>query len=195
MTRCLSFVRAKKPNPIILTNCGIITNPILRILRSAEIVVLHLLTSLSTPNGVTDEQRHSIRFDRVYCVFDKDTHRSYQPALDVIASAAPKETFYAITSVPCFEFWLLLHFAYTTPPFCGTAGGKSAGDRVIDELLKHLPAYTKGGKGIFTQLIDQLPRAIRNSEAVLRTLEQDGTDNPGSLMHELVKYLQGLAKS
>ena len=125
-----------------------------------------------------DEKRSGIRFDRVYCVFDKDTHRSYQPALDIIASAVPKETFYAITSVPCFEFWLLRHFVCTTQPFCGTPSSKSAGDRVIDDLLKYLPAYTKSDEGIFTQLIDQLPQAIRNSETVLRASKQDGTDNP-----------------
>ena len=49
-------------------------------------------------------------FDKVFCVFDKDTHAHYQQGLDTIRSTTPKNVYVAITSVPCFEYWLLLHF-------------------------------------------------------------------------------------
>ena len=64
-----------------------------------------------------DEQRRGDPFDKVFCVFDRDAHDTYQQALDKIAAAKPKDTFVATTSVPCFEYWLLLHFDYTTAPF------------------------------------------------------------------------------
>ncbi|MEJ2682434.1 MAG: RloB domain-containing protein, partial [Gammaproteobacteria bacterium] len=52
-------------------------------------------------------RRHS--FDKIYCVFDKDSHASYARALDALVSATPKDTFFTINSVPFFEYWLLLH--------------------------------------------------------------------------------------
>jgi len=56
-------------------------------------------------------------FDKVYCVFDKDAHANYEQARATITSATPKDTYHAITSVPSFEYWLLLHFNYTTRPY------------------------------------------------------------------------------
>ena len=53
-----------------------------------------------------DEHRAGAPFDKVFCVFDRDTHNTYQQALDKIAAAKPKDIFVAITSVPCFEYWL-----------------------------------------------------------------------------------------
>lgn len=45
-------------------------------------------------------------YDRVYCVFDKDSHTSFQQALDKILRSTPRDTFFAITSIPCFEYWI-----------------------------------------------------------------------------------------
>ncbi len=64
-------------------------------------------------------------FDKVFCVFDRDSHINVRRALNEISKANPKDTFFAITSVPCFEFWLLLHFYYTTKPY-ETLPGNSA---------------------------------------------------------------------
>lgn len=139
-----------------------------------------------------EAQRKGDSYDRVYCVFDKDTHDTYERALDTIRSATPKGVFYAITSVPCFEFWLLLHFVYTTQPFYGIAGGKSAGEQVVDELNNYIPGYAKGDEGYFDALIEGLPRAIQNSRRVREEGQRIGTDNPSTLVHELVEYLQEL---
>lgn len=72
-----------------------------------------------------EEKRTGDAFDRVFCVFDKDSHASYTRALDEVEKAKPKNIFKAITSVPCFEYWLLLHYEFTTKPFVVT-GAKSA---------------------------------------------------------------------
>jgi len=130
-------------------------------------------------------------FDKIFCVFDRDAHGTYQQALDKIAGAKPKDTFIAITSVPCFEYWLLLHFEYTTAPFQG-AGGKSACGRLIDELKKYIPAYQKGDVSAFNQLLDDLPQAIAYAENSLRAAEKTGDDNPSTKIHELIQYLQSI---
>jgi hypothetical protein len=141
-----------------------------------------------------DEHRKGIPFDRVYCVFDKDTHRSYEPALQAIKQVSPKATFFAINSVPCFEYWLLLHFCYTEKPFHGVTGAKSSGDQVLDELRKYIVDYAKGNHGYFERLIDALPQAIQYSKRALKSANISGADNPTTLVHELVEYLQGLKK-
>lgn len=130
-------------------------------------------------------------FDKVFCLFDRDTHETYQQALEQIDSARPKDTFRAITSVPCFEYWLLLHFDYTTAPIVA-AGNKSAGDRVIEELRKYMPEYQKGDRSVFNQLIGQLPQAKVYAERSLMTARMNETDNPSTLVHSLVEYLQSI---
>jgi len=128
-------------------------------------------------------------------VFDKDTHDSYAPALQAVINAKPKGTFFAINSVPCFEYWLLLHFGYTAKPFYGTTGAKSAGDQVQDELKKCIEDYAKGNHGCFERLVDDLPQAIQYSKLALKSADASGTDNPTTFVHELVVYLQGLSKN
>jgi hypothetical protein len=49
-------------------------------------------------------------FDRVYCVFDRDEHTTYTEAINSINTASPSGVFFAITSTPCLEYLLLLHF-------------------------------------------------------------------------------------
>lgn len=58
----------------------------------------------------SEEGMNGDTYDRVFCVFDRDAHSSYEQAIDECKKSKPVRTFYAIASVPCFEFWLLLHF-------------------------------------------------------------------------------------
>ncbi len=73
-------------------------------------------------------------FDAVYCVFDRDKHTTFDAAVQRTKDlSAAQKPFVAITSNPCFEVWLLLHFGYSDMPF-HAAGKKSAGDQVVAEL-------------------------------------------------------------
>ena len=59
-------------------------------------------------------------FDKVFCVFDRDTHTTFDAAVQRIhdlKEAKKSCPFEAITSSPCFEYWLLLHFGFTDQPF------------------------------------------------------------------------------
>jgi len=139
----------------------------------------------------SEHKRQGDDFDKVFCVFDKDTHHTYEQALTEVSEAKPANKFTAIHSVPCFEYWLLLHFEFTTRPFAA-AGGKSVCACVIDELHRYMPAYTKGDHGVFKELMPYTEQAITRSKNALQQARNNGTDNPTTLMHELVEYLQQL---
>jgi len=138
-----------------------------------------------------EEQDKGDAFDRVFCVFDKDTHSTYNEAMSACACFVPSGVFQSIPSVPCFEYWLLLHFIYSTKPY-NPSGGKSACVCLIGELQNYMHGYSKGDKGIFRQIMDQTDRAIAFSKRALKAAENAGTDNPTTRMHELVEYLKTL---
>jgi hypothetical protein len=90
-------------------------------------------------------------YDTIYCVFDRDKHTTFEAAVqrtkDLSAAAKP---LVAITSTPCFEVWLLLHFGYTDQPF-HHAGKKSVGDQVINALKPNQDLKnTVRGRQVFT---------------------------------------------
>jgi len=133
-------------------------------------------------------------YDKTFCVFDKDRHPSYQQALDKIRRKKPRKghTVCAITSVPCFEFWILLHFRKTTKNF--DTGSGSICDQVISDLKNFLPLYNKGARGIYQQLKKELPTAIKRAREIAAHCKTAGTDHPSTQIYELVTYLQKLKR-
>jgi hypothetical protein len=139
-------------------------------------------------------------FDRIYCVFDRDQHDSYKKALDRIHAKILRKRngspalFRAITSVPCFEYWLLLHYDYRTAPF-HPAQSRSPCDAVI-AALKQGPIhdYEKASRGVYAQTKSRLQQAIQNAERAARAATSAGTDNPTTSMYALVKELIELAE-
>lgn len=137
------------------------------------------------------ENRADEPYDKVFCVIDRDAHPPFEKAMALLSRQKPANVFKAIVSVPCFEYWLLLHFNYTTAAFM-PAGGKSAGDRAEEALKEDWPEYQKGKKGAFTHLIKDLERAKKLAERVMRDAEKTGSNNPSTNVHELITYLQGI---
>ena len=146
---------------------------------------------LSVVNFAIASFKQEPEFDRIYCVFDRDRHTTYDAALDKVRRVrlSKGSKMFAIPSVPCFEFWLLLHFIYTTKPFDAPPGDSTC-SRVIEELKKHLPAYQKGDHDIFNRMQDKLDNAITNARRVEQIHQTSGTDNPSTCVHSLVEYLQ-----
>jgi hypothetical protein len=138
-----------------------------------------------------NEERKGDSFDRVYCVFDKDSHDTYDETLIKIAAQNPKDLFRAAVSVPCFEYWILLHFHYSTKPYHAT-GSSSIGNEVLKDLKAVFPEYTKGSEDIFERLSGQLDFAKANAGRSLAHAQANHTDNPTTHIHELVDYLQNL---
>ena len=134
-------------------------------------------------------------FDCVFCLFDRDRHTTYNAAVqrtkDLKSTGNPFE---AITSTPCFEVWLLLHFRYSDQPF-HCAGRKSVGDQVVS-ALKSMPGfanYGKGKQGIYGQLKDKLADALTHAERLRSHGTATNSINPATDVDKLVKVIQELA--
>lgn len=133
-------------------------------------------------------------FDHVYCLVDKDKHPQLASAAALASSTKIRgvASFQLIVSVPCFEYWLLIHFKPCSKPFA-PRGKLSVGGVCFKELVKHMPQYGKGFAGVFDALKEKLPNAIQN--AVRREIEcaKSGTDNPSTAVHKLIIRLQKIA--
>ena len=134
-------------------------------------------------------------FDRVFCVFDCDGHVNYQQALDRIATSSlgKKGKLEAITSVPCFELWILLHFVYSTAPFTAS-GGKSACEKVVGAVREHLPEYEKAMTDVFEKLQPNVDTAVTHAERLAEHNRDTDSENPATKVHELAKYLRELKR-
>lgn len=151
----------------------------------------------SVVNYAIDKFNRDQDYNKVYCVIDRDKHATFDAAIDKLRQTrlGKGTPFTSIISVPCFEFWLLLHFAYTTRQFCAP-GATSNCDLVIRELNKpsRIPDYRKGALNIFSLTKGRLPNAIKNAKRLKQHNHSAGTDNPTTDLHELVEYLINLKK-
>ena len=156
---------------------------------SPDRVVAHSL-ALYEEDALTGDS-----FDQVYCVFDRDRHTTFDAAVqrtkDLSAAGKP---LLAITSTPCFEVWLLLHFCYSDQPF-HPIGRKSVGDQVVLALksMDGFSKYGKGQKGIYAKLKDKLTDAFTNAERLREQGKAMGSVNPATDVDELVKAIKALA--
>lgn len=125
------------------------------------------------------------KYDRIFCVFDRDSHDNYDVA---VRRASDLDRFEAITSWPCFEVWVLLHFLYSSAPF-ERAGQLSACDKVLKQVEKHFPTYSKNHRGIFDDLAPKLNDAIRHAGRLAQHNQQNGSVNPATKVHKLVDFL------
>ena len=129
----------------------------------------------------------------VFCVIDRDRHTDFDTAIAQINGYRNKDTkLHAIVSNPCFEFWILLHFDYTTKLF-GTSGDSPCMDLIKNNLKVFIEDYEKGDKAIMPPIIKSgLERAVANAKRANETAKRNGTDNQTTQMDELVDYLKGL---
>lgn len=150
---------------------------------------------LSVVNYAIRKFKEDSDYDRVYCVIDRDKHATFDVAIDKLNQTKLRKgvAFTAIKSVPCFEFWLLLHFGYTTRQFCAP-GNASNCELVLAELTirERIPTYTKGAGNIFALTKARLPEAIRNAKQLQQFHKTSGTNNPSTNIHELIEYLISL---
>lgn len=124
---------------------------------------------------------------KIYCLFDKDDcdDRKFK---NVIAECKRKHIISAI-SVPCYEYWLLLHLKKTNQPFndaqecCEAFRTEYNKAFHTDFNVKQL----KARKEIFTDLQDKLEAAINNAE----NLKLNEDETPYTNMHEVIKGILG----
>jgi hypothetical protein len=135
-------------------------------------------------------------FDLVYCVIDRDSHYepNFRSALEL--GREKKSKIIVLTSYPCFEFWLLLHFGYTRAGFM-PAGGISAADRVFKSLIEQqdMSDYEKGNvSGLFNRLLPRLSDARKNAKKTVAEGILDNEMNPSTELHILIDKLEDLGK-
>lgn len=131
-------------------------------------------------------KREGDAFDRVYCVFDRDAHERFSDAIERLKHLQTVGIpIQGVVSVPCFEFWLLLHFGYTDKPYA-SKGKKSVGSAVVSDL-KIKPGfamYDKGMKGVFELLVPKLEQALKNAKRLAVTPADDAEHpNPSTQVH------------
>ena len=155
----------------------------------------------SAPKSVVDLAIKSFEkdpdYDSVFCVFDRDGHSTYAEALQrvrdkkLIRRAGKRKVgearFEAIVSVPCFEYWILLHYEDTTAPM----------PRYADLLhrLHRVPgfeAYDKGARGLFAMTRGHLQSALERANRSNEAARNAGADNPSTQIPTLVRYLMHL---
>jgi hypothetical protein len=158
----------------------------------------------SNPRSIVDDAIRRFdddpRFDRVFCVFDRDTHDYYDESLQRVREHSlvrrdgrrrlGRAKFEAITSVPCFEYWVLLHFEYTTAELLRFAD-------VQTRMRAHndLRGYSKGGRGLFDLLQPRLSTALQHADRANAAALASDTDNPSTRMPDLMRYLMELGKA
>lgn len=138
-------------------------------------------------------------YDQVWCVFDRDAHPRFHEALDQVkhrkltrrANRRKIGTccFEAVPSTPCFEYWLLLHFCFTTTPLPRYAD--------VEPLLRQQPGFVDYGKGqtnTYAVTSNRLDTALRNADRANAAAEDSGTDNPTTHVPRLVWVLRALAQ-
>lgn len=138
-------------------------------------------------------------YDRVYCVFDRDQHPSFNLACQKIQRTTlekkegkkrlGKAHFEAITSDPCFEYWLLLHYTYTTKPLDNFAA--------VSTELKKIPEmvnYQKGQLELFDLTRQHLKKASERAERANEDAKKNNTTNPTTKFYELMEYLGNIRK-
>lgn len=128
------------------------------------------------------ERDDNLGYDEVWCVFDVDQHARLPDA----QTLARGEAIHLAVSNPCFELWLVLHFADHTAP--------ADAARARRTLRKHLPGYDKHLR--FEDLKDGYPDAVRRAEALLerhRGLDQEN-GNPSTSVHLLTERIRGFGR-
>lgn len=131
--------------------------------------------------GEAAKSGRTVPFDEIWCVVDHDRH----PDLERAKTAARKEDFKFILSVPCFEIWYLLHFRYSSKSF-------SCYSELRPELRRYVPGYTKK-KDCFTLLLPMLNSALINAVKLRADNAETGRSNPATDVDLLVKNLQEMA--
>lgn len=158
----------------------------------AQLKVKVAHAGVTDPIGITKAGiREARRFDKVFCVLDRDEHHGFDDAMRL---AAPVENLFVIPSHPCFEYWLLLHFQFSRRPYA-RAGNKSPADCLLDDLraIPELRSYSKGStEGLFAVLAGRMDDATRHAIRSLEQSREDGNPNPSTKLHELIAEIRRL---
>ncbi|MHB1267794.1 MAG: RloB family protein [Acidithiobacillus ferriphilus] len=129
-------------------------------------------------------------YDRVYCVFDRDEHESFARARSRIRSLAGRKRkplpIEEAISIPCFEFWVLLHYEQTDSP-------SNRCDEMKDRVRRHISDYQKADAATARRLMDKLAVALNNA-SWLENRGANNNNNPYTSVHKTILHLSEVAR-
>lgn len=136
-----------------------------------------------------NEYRRDGDYDRLYCIFDRDRREEFTDAIERLSDVRdPPEWDVRWTySIPCFEYWILLHYTLTGRRFehptspCG---------QVIDEVENYLPNYSKGMRSLYERTKGNMDTAMGNAQQRWGQAKNTPHDNPRTKVHKLISYLK-----
>lgn len=124
-------------------------------------------------------------FVNIYCLFDKDDCSDVE--FKRVIQECRKEGFIEAVSVPCYEYWLLLHIQKTSKSFLNAKECCEYFRNLYNKKFKtayELPQL-KAKLDIFNDLKDGFDFAIKNAEE----LDLDENSNPYTNMHKVLKRI------
>lgn len=130
------------------------------------------------------------QYDQVFCIFDDDNKpEKYKQAL----STAKGYNFESITSIPCFEFWFLLHYCYTTSPFSSydELRPNLESEMRKEGILRQGENYNKSDKLLYQKLKPNQEKAINHAIKLEQNHpNENGCTKPSTKVHILIDKLQ-----
>jgi hypothetical protein len=127
-------------------------------------------------------------YDEIWIVLDRDGYTKHPEVFDRVKNFPDIKIGF---SSPCFEYWLLFHFEYTSAPFDDC-------DSSIKKLETYLPDYQKA-KDYSRIFMERISTAVSNSKKIKKHQEETSdvkiwAYNPYSNLHELIEELMNLSK-
>jgi hypothetical protein len=132
------------------------------------------------------------KFDHVWAVVDTDVAARMGFWNDVKQLAAARKVTLA-HSTPCFEFWLLLHFGFTTR--ADLVDGAAAKGAVKDALGRDYSTNEEIAKEVIATFISKWPEAVVHAENVRRHHEGAQTPKPANPSTEVDRLARALNDS
>lgn len=131
------------------------------------------------------------KFDHVWAVVDTDVAVRNHIWNDVKQLAAARKVKLA-HSTPCFEFWLLLHFGFTTQILVDCTAAKHA---VQNALGRDYSTDEEAAKEAIASFFSKWPEAAGHAEKVRRHHENARTPVPGNPSTEVDRLARALNDS
>ncbi len=146
-------------------------------------VTLTYESGMTPKAAVETGARMKHEFDKVWCMFDIDTHPLVS---DARQQARDNEIELAISN-PSFEIWALLHYQ--------DQHAHIEGPKLRELCRTHMPGYQKLLP--FDDLFPQTEEAIRRAEELEQMHDRTGTsgENPSTCVHRLVRFIRSHRRS
>ncbi len=144
-------------------------------------------------------------YTHVFCVADadneKEKYKKVGEKIDGLKRQCAKQKVRvevrAIISNPCFEFWILLHFCYTTAFFKNDKDLKGEIDCQLNKSKKS-EKYQKCDQKLYKIIVKRHEMALENAEQVQQVQEQNNESknypNPCTQFNDLIRFLTPLRK-